>query len=235
MPRLVVHEGWRPLVDAHPQISRIRLNRQEVFKELKTCVRQHGLRVELHTFYAQLAVAQTHDYAVVGFGGNFECARQRFSIDDERVIARGNERLRQAAEYCFAVMLNFAGLSVHYFFGTHHAASKRSANGLVAEANTENRYFPCETLNNRDANSGFLWCAWTGGDYDALGMKLFNFVERDLVISTDFDILAHLAKILRQIKCKGIVVVDEQNHFYSPAAFTTFGSLPHRCAQFAER
>jgi hypothetical protein len=236
MFRFVIHGScwsWLNANSPHPAT----LNYQEVFKELETCVRQHRLRVELHAFYAQFAVAQTHDYPVAGFGGNFECARQRFSIDDKRMIACGNERLRQTAEYCFAVMLNFAGLSVHYFFGTDHAASKRSADGLVAEANAENRNFPCEALNERDANPSFLGGARTGGDYDALGMELLNFVERYLVISTDFDILAHLAEILRQIKCKGIVVVDEQNHLYSAAdlKFITFDFPARRCAQFAKR
>src|ERR1700693_2072536 len=106
--------SWRLVASSGCQFVYIPvLNRQKVFKELETCVRQHGLRVELHTFYAQFAVAQTHDYAVVGFGGNFEFARKRFPIDDERVIARRNEWQRQAAEYFFTVMLNFAGFSVH--------------------------------------------------------------------------------------------------------------------------
>ena len=32
-------------------------------------------------------------------------------------------------------------------------------------------------------------------------------------LATDFELLAHLAEVLRQVVGEGIVVVEEQNHF----------------------
>ena len=47
--------------------------------------------MELHTFEFVAAVADAHDGAVVGFGGDRQFPREGFALDDERVIARGGE------------------------------------------------------------------------------------------------------------------------------------------------
>jgi len=67
--------------------------------------------VELHAFDAQLAVAQAHDDAVGGLGGNFERFRQRFPFHDERVVPCGLEILRQVAEDGLRVVVNVARLA----------------------------------------------------------------------------------------------------------------------------
>ena len=69
-------------------------NTQKIFEEFETGAGQDRLRMELHAFDAKFAVTQTHDCAVGGFGGNFQRSRQRLSLDDQRVIARGRKILR---------------------------------------------------------------------------------------------------------------------------------------------
>ncbi len=102
--------------------------------------------MELHAFHFHFSVAQAHDRAVVGLGGNLKCARQRFALHDQRVVARGRERLIEAKENSFAVMLNLAGFAVHYFWRANHAPAKRCADGLMSQANAKNRNLAREAL-----------------------------------------------------------------------------------------
>src|SRR5271155_5656151 len=57
---------------------------QKIFKHIETGSGEDGLGMKLHAFDAEFAVAQAHDDAVIGFGGNFEVARKGFAFDDER-------------------------------------------------------------------------------------------------------------------------------------------------------
>ena len=57
------------------------------------------LGVELHALDRQLAVAQAHDRAVGGLGGDLEHVGQAVAVDDQRVVAGGLERVGQAGEH----------------------------------------------------------------------------------------------------------------------------------------
>ena len=75
--------------DCVPLIS---LNTQKILEQLETGAGENRFGMKLHAFDSQFAVAQTHDGVVVGLGGNFQLARQRIAFDDQRMIARGDER-----------------------------------------------------------------------------------------------------------------------------------------------
>ena len=168
--------------------------------------------MELDAFDAEFAVAEAHDGAIGSLGGNFERTRERFALDDQRVIARGLKILREAAKDRFAIVVNFAGFPVHDFWRANYAAAKCGANCLVAEANTENWNFPREALDERNTDAGFFRRAGAGRDHDAVGAELFDFIERDLVVAADLEFLSHLAEILCQVVGEGVVVIEEQNH-----------------------
>ena len=55
--------------------------------------------MELHALDVELAMAQPHDRAVVGLGGDLEHVGHRGAVDDERVVAGGLERIGQAGEH----------------------------------------------------------------------------------------------------------------------------------------
>ena len=97
-------------------------------------VGEDGFGVELDAFEFVAAVADAHDDAVVGFGGDGEFARKRFAFDDQRVIARGGEGLGEFAENIFAVVMDFAGLAVKEFWRANDFAAEGRADGLMAEA-----------------------------------------------------------------------------------------------------
>src|ERR1700722_5557827 len=66
------------------KLSRRRvLEIQKIFKQIETGSGEDGLGMKLHAFDAEFAVAQAHDDAVIGFGGNLEVARKRCALDDQ--------------------------------------------------------------------------------------------------------------------------------------------------------
>jgi len=102
--------------------------------------------VELDAFDFVAAVAHTHDDAVFGFGSDGKFARQRFSFDDEGMVARGGEGVGKFAENIFVVVMDLAGFAVEEFRRTNDLAAEGGADGLVAEAHTKNRKFSCEAF-----------------------------------------------------------------------------------------
>ena len=67
------------------------LEGEEVLEELFAAGGEDGFGVELDAFEFGAAVADAHDDAVGGFGSDGEFAREGFSLDDQRVVARGCE------------------------------------------------------------------------------------------------------------------------------------------------
>jgi len=93
--------------------------------------------VELDAFDFVAAVAEAHDDAVAGFGGDGQLAGEGFALDDERVIPRGCEGLRKFVENVFAVVMDFAGFAVKKLWSANDFAAERRADRLMAEANTQ--------------------------------------------------------------------------------------------------
>jgi hypothetical protein len=193
----------------------IGLQREEILKKLHPNVGEDRFGVELDAFDEEFAVAETHDDAI-GFRGDFELIRKSFFLDDERVIARGGEILRQILEDGLVVMVDAAGFAVHDFRRSNHAPSKRKADGLMAETHTENWNHTGEAANHVHADTGVLRSAWTRRNYDALRLLLGNLLERDLVVAMHFQFLAQLAEELREVIGERIVVVEEKNHRPQP-------------------
>src|SRR5271170_554163 len=102
------------------------------------------------------------------------------------MVARSHEFLQQAAEYRFAIMLNFTRLAVHDFLRANHIAAERRSNRLMSQTNAENGNFSCDALNERHADPGLFGRTRPGGYYDAFGPQILDFVQSHLVIAADF-------------------------------------------------
>src|SRR5690348_10470368 len=109
------------------------------------------------------------------------------------MITRRHEILCEAAEDCFAVVMNFAGFAMHDFGRADDASAERLADRLMSQANPQDRNFACKTLDQRLADAGLLRSAGAGRNYDSLWGEVFDFIEGDLVVAMDFQFLAHLA------------------------------------------
>src|SRR5580704_1941852 len=114
----------------------IELQREEVLQELFAAGGEDGFGVELDAFEFRSAVADAHDDAVVGFGGDGEFAGERFAVDDERVVARGSEGVGEFAEDAFGVVMDGARFTVEEFGRANDFAAEGRADGLMAEADT---------------------------------------------------------------------------------------------------
>jgi len=105
-------------------------------EELFAAGGEDGFGVELDAFEFGAAVADAHDDAVGGFGGDGEFAWQRFSFDDQRVVARCGEGIGEFAEDAFGVVMDGAGFAVKKFGRTDDFPTECRADGLMAQANT---------------------------------------------------------------------------------------------------
>src|SRR5579862_6429015 len=118
------------------------LNTQKILQQLKTDVRKHRLRMELHALHLELPVTQAHDCAVGCFGRDFKRLGQRFPFDDQRVVARGGKILRQTTKHRLAVMVNLTRLAMHHACCSNYASSERRPDRLVPQAHTEDWNIP---------------------------------------------------------------------------------------------
>ena len=84
-------------------------------------------------------MAQAHDRAVVGLGGDLEHVGHDVAVDDERVVAGRLERVGQAGEHARAVVADQRRLAVHHLGRAHDVAAEDLADALVAEAHAEHR------------------------------------------------------------------------------------------------
>src|SRR5579875_63095 len=128
------------------------------------------------------------------------------------MVARSYEVLWQFAKNRLAVMVNCAGLTVHRFFSANDFGAEGFADGLMPEANSEDGNCAGEALNDGHTDSGLAWSARPGRNNDLLRPHIFNFTHADFIVSADFELLAELTEVLRQIIGKRIVVIDYQDH-----------------------
>src|SRR5712691_12805687 len=101
---------------------------------------QNRFGMKLHAVDRPGTVTQPHDAAVFTRPRrHLELARQPFYRHDQRVVSRGDERPRNAAEHTAAVVLDRRRLAVHWHARPHHRATEHGANRLMTEADAENR------------------------------------------------------------------------------------------------
>src|SRR5215217_8953928 len=103
---------------------------EEVGEQALAVGRQHRLGVELEALRGKLAVADGHHYVAVARSA-LELRRQT-GVGDERVVAPGAERVRDAVEQAAAVVLDLRVLAVDRL-AAHGAAAERLDHRLVAE------------------------------------------------------------------------------------------------------
>src|SRR6267154_5163021 len=122
--------------------------------------------------------------------------------------------------------MNLAGLAVKNLGSANDFATECRADGLMTQAYAKDRKFSGQAANQVDANPGVLRSTWTRRNYDGVRLAPRNFLDGDFVVAVHLDIATQLAKILRQVVGKRIVVVEQQNHL---ASFSGRGSrLPAR-------
>ena len=105
-----------------------------------------------------------------------------------------------------------AGLAVHQLGRADHVAAKGRADGLVAEADAENRNLAGHVADEVDGDAGLLRRAGAGREEDAVRVQGFDLVRGQLVVAADDDVGAELAHVLDEVVGEGVVVVEDEDH-----------------------
>ncbi len=135
------------------------------------------------------------------------------------MVARCGKRVRQLAENIFVVVMNLTRFAVKQFRRADDFAAERSADGLMAEANSKDGKFTGEALDQFHGNARFLRRARAGRNHDAFRLSADNFFHGDFVVAMHFDLATQLTEILGKVVGERIVVVQKQNHDGFPDRF----------------
>ena len=81
---------------------------------------------------------------------------QGLALDDQRMVARGLKILRQIAKDRLRVVMNLARFAVHDLRRANHSSAEGRANGLMSQADAQNRDFAGKALDQRDADARFV-------------------------------------------------------------------------------
>jgi len=95
--------------------------------------------MKLNAFDRKNAVTETHDQAFRRCRGDLEAVGKCFPFDDERVVTRCPESVRQVGENSLSVVADLDRFSVYGFGGTDDATTEYLADRLMTEADAENR------------------------------------------------------------------------------------------------
>ncbi|MEN9637687.1 MAG: hypothetical protein RL077_6091 [Verrucomicrobiota bacterium] len=86
---------------------------EKVLEDFHTTDGGDGFWVELDAPNGEGFMAETHDLALGGFGGDFEYWREGGAFDEEGMIARGGEALGHVPEKIGIFVLDGGGFPMH--------------------------------------------------------------------------------------------------------------------------
>src|ERR1043165_7952106 len=103
------------------------------------------------------------------------------ALDDERVVARGGEAIFEAVEDGLAVVANLRRLAVDGRGAADDSTAEDLADGLVAEADAEQRHVACERGDEFGRAAGLVRRARPRRDDDAVRSYLIlHFHHRNI-------------------------------------------------------
>src|SRR5882724_11848003 len=168
--------------------------------------------MELHALHGKLAVANTHDFAVLGFGRDLQAGGQGRATNGQRVIAGRDEGARQSPKHAHSRMLDRRGFPVNNLSRLADLAAERLADRLVSQAHAQDRNLARKIANHTQRYARLAGRAGSRRDDDALRPHRLDVSSRDLVVASHFDFGTQFPQILHQIPGERIVVVDHQHH-----------------------
>src|SRR4051812_34363245 len=196
--------------DATRSIASVRIwLGKEVLQELFALAGEHRLGVKLQALRGQLAVADAHDRLAV-VRRALEAGRQ-VGIDDQRVVAAGQERRVDAAEDRPPVVLDLRALAVDGI-PEDDSAAERLRERLVTEANPQPRHARLgERADRLHRDPRLVGRARPGRDDDAVGLARAHPVDGLHVVANHIDLRPQLAQVLNEVVGERVVVVDQQD------------------------
>src|SRR5688572_7892389 len=134
-----------------------------------------------------------HDGAVLTrVRGDFELAGHALGGDDQRVIASGEKRRRDAVEESVTVVHDHRGLAVHRRRGAADRPAVDHADGLVTEADAENRHARAKPADHIYRDARVLGTTRPRRDQDLLGRHRLDLPDGHLIVPAYADLRAEL-------------------------------------------
>ena len=168
----------------------------------------------------QRLVAEPHDFAVLAFGRDFQDVGERGALHGEGMVAHGREALVEPGEEPLAVVADAARLAVHEPFRRDDASAEGLGDGLVAEADAENRQASGEGADSVERDAGGVRVARAGREDESLRFQGFDSGDIDFIVPDDLHLRAKGANHLHEVVGEGVVVVDHEYHCSSSAKRT---------------
>jgi hypothetical protein len=159
-------------------------------------------------------VAQAHDDAALRARGDHELVGDRAVDDRERVVPRRAERLRHALVEAAVVVVDQRRLAVHELVGVGHRRAQCFGDGLVAEADTQQRGSGGECgadHGNRNPRRGRS--SGTGREQHGVivGDSSRDIRLGDIVVADDLGLGAQLSQVAVEGVDETVVVVDDEH------------------------
>src|SRR5262249_44149003 len=136
--------------------------------------------------------------------------RERPRPDHETVIPGGLEGVRQAGEQAAAIVVNAIHFTVHKLHRPDDVAAGGLSDGLMAEADAEDRELAGERLDRRAGDARLLRRARAGRNDQVRRPAPLNLIDRDLIVPMHLKVdgWIDLANSLNEVVSERIVVVD---------------------------
>ena len=133
------------------------------------------------------------------------------------MVARRGERIRQALEHSPIGVEDGAGLAVQQFRCAVDGAAERDADGLMAQADAEQRRRRGRArVDQRDGRTGPFRGAGAGAEQHPVefvgdGGDVGVGGQAVVVVAPDLRVHPELTQILHEVEHEAVVVVDDQN------------------------
>ena len=189
---------------------------EEILQQQMAVLGGDAFRMELHPVHRQARMREPHHQAVIRFRVDEEIARHARALDHQRMIARGAERPVDAAKHARACVLDLEHLAV-LRRGAHDLATKRLADGLMAEANAEDRNARRRLGDEFEADAGFVRRARAGRQHDRFRLGGDDLFGGNFVVAMHDDVRSEPAQVMEQVEGETVVVVDQNDHDCVPA------------------
>jgi hypothetical protein len=169
--------------------------------------------VELHALDRMPPVAKTHDLAVLRPCGDLEVSRETRFEDHQRVIAGRLEAGGKTPEDPAAVVGDGGRLAVHLSARAGDRPPEGLPDGLVAQADAQDRHPGVKALDQPERDAGPVGVAGPGRDHDRLRGERLHVVDRERVVARHAHGGAELAHVLHEVVGERVVVVEDQDHW----------------------
>jgi len=168
--------------------------------------------MELDAPDGKLLVFDAHDFAFVGFGGDFEAIGECVALDDEGMVTCGGKWIGHAFKEVFAIVFHEGSFAVHHAVVHNDVAAENVSDALMAEADSERGDLGAEGADDFVGEAGFFGGTGAGRNEDAFGFEGADLIDGNLVIAMDFHGNLHFTEILDEVVGERIVIIDDQHH-----------------------